>query len=122
MNCCARSHLLFKLVYFSVVFVEEHLLSLQNVEYMFGIVGVPVIEVAMAAQAAGIRYVGMRNEQAVETIIHIYYYSTTLLFTCITHILLNNHRYIVTCNTLCHTTGVLCGICHWIPHWEVIGI
>ncbi|XP_044063431.1 2-hydroxyacyl-CoA lyase 1 isoform X2 [Siniperca chuatsi] len=36
----------------------------QKVEYMFGIVGVPVIEVAMAAQAAGIRYVGMRNEQA----------------------------------------------------------
>lgn len=32
---------------------------------MFGIVGVPVIEVAMAAQAAGIKYVGMRNEQAV---------------------------------------------------------
>uniref|UniRef100_A0A669BBY3 2-hydroxyacyl-CoA lyase 1 n=1 Tax=Oreochromis niloticus TaxID=8128 RepID=A0A669BBY3_ORENI len=31
---------------------------------MFGIVGVPIIEVAMAAQAAGIRYVGMRNEQA----------------------------------------------------------
>lgn len=37
----------------------------QNVEYMFGIVGVPIIEVAMAAQAAGIKYVGMRNEQAV---------------------------------------------------------
>ncbi|XP_072250534.1 2-hydroxyacyl-CoA lyase 1 [Leuresthes tenuis] len=36
----------------------------QNVEYMFGIVGVPIIEVAMAAQAAGIKYVGMRNEQA----------------------------------------------------------
>uniref|UniRef100_A0A8B9L6J6 2-hydroxyacyl-CoA lyase 1 n=1 Tax=Astyanax mexicanus TaxID=7994 RepID=A0A8B9L6J6_ASTMX len=35
-----------------------------NVEYMFGIVGVPIIEVAMAAQAAGIKYVGMRNEQA----------------------------------------------------------
>lgn len=34
---------------------------------MFGIVGVPVIEVAMAAQAAGIKYVGMRNEQAVKT-------------------------------------------------------
>lgn len=32
---------------------------------MFGIVGVPIIEVAMAAQAAGIKYVGMRNEQAV---------------------------------------------------------
>uniref|UniRef100_A0A8K9XI15 2-hydroxyacyl-CoA lyase n=1 Tax=Oncorhynchus mykiss TaxID=8022 RepID=A0A8K9XI15_ONCMY len=39
-------------------------ISLQNVEYMFGIVGVPVIEVAMAAQASGIKYVGMRNEQA----------------------------------------------------------
>lgn len=33
---------------------------------MFGIVGVPVIEIAMAAQAAGIKYVGMRNEQAVK--------------------------------------------------------
>ncbi|MEE6465983.1 hypothetical protein FKM82_006780 [Ascaphus truei] len=31
---------------------------------MFGIVGIPVIEVAIAAQAAGIKYVGMRNEQA----------------------------------------------------------
>uniref|UniRef100_A0A672ZBX8 2-hydroxyacyl-CoA lyase n=1 Tax=Sphaeramia orbicularis TaxID=375764 RepID=A0A672ZBX8_9TELE len=40
------------------------ILSLQNVEYMFGIVGVPIIEVAMAAQAAGIKYIGMRNEQA----------------------------------------------------------
>ncbi|XP_069816533.1 2-hydroxyacyl-CoA lyase 1 [Dendropsophus ebraccatus] len=36
----------------------------QNVKYMFGIVGIPVIEVAMAAQVAGIKYVGMRNEQA----------------------------------------------------------
>ena len=43
----------------------EQCFLLQNVEYMFGIVGVPVIEVAMAAQAAGIKYVGMRNEQAV---------------------------------------------------------
>ncbi|XP_008321592.1 2-hydroxyacyl-CoA lyase 1 [Cynoglossus semilaevis] len=39
-------------------------LKAQKVQYMFGIVGVPVIEVAMAAQAAGIKYVGMRNEQA----------------------------------------------------------
>uniref|UniRef100_A0A4W4G302 2-hydroxyacyl-CoA lyase n=1 Tax=Electrophorus electricus TaxID=8005 RepID=A0A4W4G302_ELEEL len=39
-------------------------LKSQNVEYMFGIVGVPIIEVAMAAQVAGIKYVGMRNEQA----------------------------------------------------------
>ncbi|XP_029958115.1 2-hydroxyacyl-CoA lyase 1 isoform X2 [Salarias fasciatus] len=39
-------------------------LKAQKVDYMFGIVGVPVIEVAMAAQAAGIKFVGMRNEQA----------------------------------------------------------
>ncbi|XP_038125347.1 2-hydroxyacyl-CoA lyase 1 [Cyprinodon tularosa] len=39
-------------------------LKTQKVEFMFGIVGVPVIEVAMAAQAAGVKYVGMRNEQA----------------------------------------------------------
>uniref|UniRef100_A0A8C1W1G8 Thiamine pyrophosphate enzyme N-terminal TPP-binding domain-containing protein n=1 Tax=Cyprinus carpio TaxID=7962 RepID=A0A8C1W1G8_CYPCA len=38
-------------------------LHVQNVEYMFGIVGVPIIEAYH--QAAGIKYVGMRNEQAV---------------------------------------------------------
>ncbi|KAM5156774.1 2-hydroxyacyl-CoA lyase 1 [Mantella aurantiaca] len=36
----------------------------QDVKYMFGIVGFPVIEIAIAAQIAGIKYVGMRNEQA----------------------------------------------------------
>ncbi|KAM4689715.1 2-hydroxyacyl-CoA lyase 1 [Discoglossus pictus] len=36
----------------------------QNVKYMFGIVGIPVIELAIAAQVAGIKYIGMRNEQA----------------------------------------------------------
>lgn len=46
---------------------------LQNVQYMFGIVGVPIIEVAMAAQAAGIKYVGMRNEQAVKRFLHDIY-------------------------------------------------
>ncbi|NXV21990.1 HACL1 lyase, partial [Cepphus grylle] len=39
-------------------------LKAQNVEYMFGIVGIPVTEIAIAAQAVGIKYVGMRNEQA----------------------------------------------------------
>ncbi|GFN90703.1 2-hydroxyacyl-coa lyase 1 [Plakobranchus ocellatus] len=39
-------------------------LKQQGVEYMFGIVGVPVIEVGMAAQAEGIKFVSMRNEQA----------------------------------------------------------
>lgn len=37
----------------------------QDVNYMFGIVGIPVTEIALAAQEVGIRYIGMRNEQAV---------------------------------------------------------
>lgn len=40
-------------------------LKCQGVEYMFGVVGIPVIEIAGAAQAEGIKYIGMRNEQAV---------------------------------------------------------
>jgi len=39
-------------------------LKQQGVEYMFGIVGVPVIEVGLAAQAEGIKFISMRNEQA----------------------------------------------------------
>eukprot|EP00071_Canis_lupus_P030754 XP_022264311.1 2-hydroxyacyl-CoA lyase 1 isoform X1 [Canis lupus familiaris] len=39
-------------------------LKTQDVEYVFGIVGIPVTEIAVAAQKLGIRYVGMRNEQA----------------------------------------------------------
>jgi 2-hydroxyacyl-CoA lyase 1 len=39
-------------------------LKQQGVEYMFGIVGFPVGPIAAAAQKAGIRYVGMRNEQS----------------------------------------------------------
>ena len=37
----------------------------QGVEWVFGIVGIPVMELALALQQAGINYVGMRNEQAV---------------------------------------------------------
>ena len=37
----------------------------QGIEYMFGIVGIPVMEVAIAAQQVGIKYIGMRNEQSV---------------------------------------------------------
>ncbi|KAF6312891.1 2-hydroxyacyl-CoA lyase 1 [Rhinolophus ferrumequinum] len=44
--------------------VVAQALKTQNVEYMFGIVGIPVTEIAVAAQQLGIRYVGMRNEQA----------------------------------------------------------
>ena len=35
-----------------------------GIDYMFGIVGVPVVPVAMHAQAAGIKYYGMRHEQS----------------------------------------------------------
>ena len=31
---------------------------------MFGVVGIPVIDVAIAAQRIGIKYIGMRNEQS----------------------------------------------------------
>ena len=37
----------------------------QGVEYVFGVVGIPIMEVAVALQDVGVRYVGMRNEQAV---------------------------------------------------------
>lgn len=39
-------------------------LAAQGVEFMFGVVGFPVIPVALAAQREGIRYIGCRNEQA----------------------------------------------------------
>ena len=39
-------------------------LKQQGVQFMYGIVGFPVIPIAMAAQAEGIRYIGMRNEQS----------------------------------------------------------
>ena len=39
-------------------------LKQQGVEHMFGIVGFPVFGIAAAAQAEGIQFIGMRNEQA----------------------------------------------------------
>src|SRR5262245_29989670 len=39
-------------------------LKKQGVDYMFGIVGFPVVGVAAAAQRAGITFIGMRNEQS----------------------------------------------------------
>lgn len=42
----------------------------QGVEYMFGVVGIPIIEVALKAQQYGIKYIGMRNEQSVESLKH----------------------------------------------------
>lgn len=39
-------------------------LKAQGVKYVFGIVGIPVVELSLALQAAGLHYIGMRNEQA----------------------------------------------------------
>ncbi|NQV22344.1 MAG: oxalyl-CoA decarboxylase, partial [Rhodospirillales bacterium] len=39
-------------------------LKQQGVDYMFGVVGFPVIPIAYAAEAEGIIYVAMRNEQS----------------------------------------------------------
>lgn len=46
---------------FTVLFM---CLFFQGVEYAFGIIGIPVVELSMALQTAGIQYIGMRNEQA----------------------------------------------------------
>lgn len=40
----------------------------QGVEIVFGVVGIPIIEVALAIQDAGIQFIGTRNEQAVSNI------------------------------------------------------
>jgi len=39
-------------------------LKQQGVEHMFGVVGFPVVPIAIAAQKEGIRYLGFRNEQS----------------------------------------------------------
>src|SRR3990172_7375208 len=39
-------------------------LKQQGIEYMFGIVGVPVVPIAFRCLQEGIKYYGMRNEQA----------------------------------------------------------
>ena len=40
-------------------------LERQGIKYAFGVVGIPIMEIAVAMQGAGIRYIGMRNEQSV---------------------------------------------------------
>ena len=54
----------------AVILVES--LRSQGVEYLFGIVGIPIVEVAYSAQAAGVKYIGMRNEQAVSMLLGQY--------------------------------------------------
>ncbi|KFM70929.1 2-hydroxyacyl-CoA lyase 1, partial [Stegodyphus mimosarum] len=48
----------------SSVSIVAKALKSQGVQYAFGVVGIPVIEVATALQEVGIKYIGMRNEQA----------------------------------------------------------
>ena len=43
-------------------------LKQQGVEWVFGVVGIPVTGLAPALQDAGIGYIGMRNEQAVSCV------------------------------------------------------
>jgi len=49
----------------SLEYLKKKINIFQGVEYMFGVVGIPVIEVALRAQQYGIKYIGMRNEQSV---------------------------------------------------------
>lgn len=53
-------------------------LRTQGVDYLFGIGGIPIMEVAIAAQNAGVNYIGMRNEQAVR-LLESYYHLLELL-------------------------------------------
>ena len=48
-------------------------LKQQGVEYVFGVVGIPIVEMAIAMQDAGVRFIGMRNEQAVSTKVSSYF-------------------------------------------------
>ena len=43
-------------------------LKSQGVEWVFGVVGIPVTNIAPALQDVGIGYIGMRNEQAVSLV------------------------------------------------------
>ena len=45
-----------------MILVES--LRSQGVKYLFGIVGIPIVEVAYSAQAAGVKYIRMsKNEK-----------------------------------------------------------
>ena len=59
-------------------------LKQQGVDYMFGIIGFPVQGVASAAQAAGIEYIGMRNEQSASYAAHAAGYLTGRPQACLT--------------------------------------
>lgn len=56
----------------------------QGVDYMFGIVGFPVQQIAAEAQKAGIKYIGMRNEQSASYAAHAVGYLTGRPGACLT--------------------------------------
>jgi 2-hydroxyacyl-CoA lyase 1 len=56
----------------------------QGVQYVFGIVGVPVVELAVAFQNAGLTYIGMRNEQAASYAASVIGYLTDRPAVCLT--------------------------------------
>ena len=56
-------------------------LSSLGVRYIFGVVGIPVVEVAVAAQQEGLQYIGMRNEQAACYAAQVRLYCTVLYCT-----------------------------------------
>lgn len=58
----------------SVLMAEA--LKQQGVEWVFGVVGIPVTGLAPALQDVGIGYIGMRNEQAVSCL-HVCAYRRT---------------------------------------------
>ena len=53
-----------------------HTLRSLDITIVFGIVGIPIIEVAEACVALGIRFVGFRNEQAASYAASAYGYLT----------------------------------------------
>ena len=59
-------------------------LKQQGVDYMFGIVGFPVQKIASEAQKAGIKYIGMRNEQSASYAAHAVGYLTGRPGACLT--------------------------------------
>ena len=66
---------------------------------MFGVVGIPIIEVAFAAQQSQIKYIGMRNEQAVFDEIKEEFPTI-----------------------LCSIVGILRSISYWLFDWKVCDI
>lgn len=77
---------------------------LQGVEYVFGIIGIPVIELSMAFQVAGLKYIGMRNEQAACYAAQAIGYLTGKPGVCL----------VVSGPGLLHVTGIFLNITHYL--------